>query len=48
MIRRLSGIKLPLPSREVQALMKVPTEWGVTTGESEIGEVLYGYKKRRK
>jgi hypothetical protein len=48
LIRRLSGVKLPLSSREIKELMKVPTDWGVATNESEIDEVLYGYKKRRK
>ncbi len=48
LIRRLSGVKLPLSSREIELLMKVPTDWGVATSEPEIDEVLYGYKKRRK
>ncbi len=48
LIRRLSGVKLPLSRREIEALMKIPTDWGIATSEPEIDEVLYGYKKRRR
>jgi hypothetical protein len=47
LVRLLGEIKLPLPSEEVEKLMRLPTDWGVETREEEIDVYLYGEKGRR-
>lgn len=44
MVKFIAGVKLPLPSEEVEKLMKLPTDWEVETKEKEIDEYLYGRK----
>jgi len=45
-VRRLAGVMLPLSRREIEALMRVPTDWGLETREEEIDQVLYGRRRR--
>jgi len=45
LIRYMAGISLPLPPEEVERLMKLPTDWGVETGEEEVDKYLYGGKE---
>lgn len=44
LVKFIAGVKLPLPSEEVEKLMKLPTDWEVETKEKEIDEYLYGRK----
>lgn len=44
LLKFIAGVKLPLPSEEVEKLMKLPTDWEVETKEKEIDEYLYGRK----
>lgn len=40
----ITGVRLPLPPEEIQALMETPADWGVETREEEIDTHLYGGK----
>ena len=42
LIGHIVGAELPLPSEEIDKLMKLPTDWGVETREEEIDLHLYG------
>jgi len=42
--RLITGIRLPLPPKEIKKLMETPTDWGVETREEEIDIHLYGQK----
>ncbi len=44
LFRLITGIRLPLPPEEIEALMEMPTDWGVETREEEIDIRLYGGK----
>lgn len=48
LLQRLAGIQLPLPRDEVEALMKLPMDWGVETREEDIDRHLYGEGKQGK
>jgi hypothetical protein len=43
----IAGVRLPLPTEEVEKLMKIPTDWGVETREEEIDTILYGLKSAK-
>ncbi|MCJ7573582.1 hypothetical protein MUO93_04885 [Candidatus Bathyarchaeota archaeon] len=43
----IAGVRLPLPTEEVEKLMKIPTDWGVETREEEIDTYLYGLKSAK-
>ena len=45
LIKYMASVSLPLPPEEVERLMKLPTDWGVETGEEEIDKYLYGRKE---
>jgi len=45
LVKLITGVNLPLPSEEVEKLMKLPTDWGVETREEEIDIYLYGSKR---
>jgi len=45
LIKYMASVSLPLHPEEVERLMKLPTDWGVETGEEEIDKYLYGRKE---
>ena len=47
LISYMVGVKLPIPTEEVEKLMKLRTDWGVETREEEIDIYLYGGKEGR-
>jgi len=40
----ITGVRLPLPPKQIEELMEMPTDWGVETREEEIDIHLYGGK----
>lgn len=44
LVKFMTGVKLPLASKEVEKLMKLPTDWGIETKEEEVDLYLYGRK----
>jgi len=44
LFRLIAGVRLPLPPKEADKLMKLPTDWGVETREEEIDIYIYGRK----
>ena len=47
LIRLLAGVRLPLHPKDVEALLNMPTDWGVETREEEIDEYLYGHRSKK-
>jgi hypothetical protein len=48
LIKLLSGLKIPLSPKDIEAFMNLPIDWGVETKEDEIDEYLYGKRSKRK
>ena len=47
LIKRIAGVKIPLPSEDVDKLMSLPADWGIETREEEIDLYLYGQRDKR-
>jgi hypothetical protein len=48
LLRKLSGIKLPLSDDEFKKLLSLVDDWGVETRAEEIDRYLYGLPKAEK
>lgn len=47
LIKRIAGVKIPLPSEDVDKLMSLPADWGIETREEEVDLYLYGQRDKR-
>jgi|GEM_PF-7001895 len=39
-------VKLPLSAKQVEKLLKIPTDWGTETKEENIDALLYGQNRQ--